>query len=145
MPLAVAYWLQTDHGVEGVWDRLQQISEAYRSLRAENEEPDLLTLVVLAVHELVAEAGQDITVHTKVIAEQVNRIANGDETSCFELVTTSETMRVGAMMGRLGFQKAASHGKNRSWQLRRRQVDQIAKARGITLSFQPNGLEALGG
>ena len=143
MPLAIAYWLQTDHGVEGVWDRLQHISAAYRALQSENEEYDLLTLVVLAVHELVAEARQDITVPTKVITERVNRIANGDEDSCFELVTPPEIKRVGNMMGRLGFRKAASHGKNRSWELSRRQVDQIAKARGIPLGFQSNGLEAL--
>ena len=65
MPLAVAHWLQVDHGVERVWDRLQQISEAYRSLKAENEEYDLLTLVVLAVHELVAEAKQNVIVPQK--------------------------------------------------------------------------------
>lgn len=143
MPLAVAYWLQTDHGVEGVWNRLQQISEAYQSLQAENEEHDLLTLVVLAAHELAAEAEQNITVPTKVIAERVSRIAMGDEECCFELLNPREIQRVGTMMGRLGFQKAASHGSTRSWQLSRRQVDQIAKARGIPLGFQSNGLETV--
>ncbi len=145
MPLAVAHWLQVDHGVERVWDRLQQISEAYRSLKAENEEYDLLTLVVLAVHELVAEAKQNVIVPTKVIAERVNRIASGDEVACFDLVNQHESQRVGALMSRLGFQKAASHGKNRSWQLSRRQVDQIAKARSIPLVFQSNGIEAVVG
>jgi hypothetical protein len=143
-PLAVAYWLQTDHGVEEVWNRLQQLSEAYQGLQAENEEPDLLTLVVSAVHELLIEFKGDTTVSTKVIADRVNRIEKGDDASVFDLPTKKEFQRVGNMMARLGFQKAASHGSSRSWELVRRRVDQIAKARGIPL-LRCNGLEALVG
>jgi hypothetical protein len=134
MPLAVAYWLQLDHRVEGLWDRLQHISTSYRSLQAENEEYDLLTLVVLAAHELVAEAGADIIVATRVIAERVNQIANGDghawDTGPYEV------QRVGYMMSRLGFEKSASHGRSRSWRLTRRKIEDIAKARGIPLGLQ---------
>ena len=143
MPLAIAYWLQMDHRVEGVWNRLQEISASYQTLQAENDECDLLTLVVLAAHELT-EGSSDITVPTRAISERVHQIANG-QGDAFDMVSSHEVQRVGNMMGRLGFEKAAAHGRNRSWRLSRRRVEQIAKARGIPLGLQFNRAEgALG-
>ena len=140
MPLAIAYWLQMDHRVEGVWNRLQQISTSYQTLQAENEEQDLLTLVVLTVHELVAEGSGDITVPTRAIAERVNQMANG-QGDAWDMVSSYQVQRVGNMMRRLGFEKAASHGSNRSWRLSCRKLEQIAKARGIPLGLQFNRAE----
>jgi hypothetical protein len=134
MSLAIAYWLQQDHGVEGVWDRLQHISASYRSLQAENEEHDLLTLVVLAVYELAAEAGADIVVATRAIAQRVNQIATGDGDGWD--IGPDEVQRVGRMMKRLGFEKSASHGRSRSWRLSRRKIEDMAKGRSIALGLQ---------
>jgi len=134
MPLAIGYWLQWDHDVKGVWDRLQYISTSYRSLQAENEEHDLLTLVVLATHELVTERGSDIVVATRAIAQRVNQIATGDGDGWD--TGPDEVQRVGRMMKRLGFEKSASHGQSRSWQLGRRKIEDVAQARNIALGLQ---------
>lgn len=135
MPLAIAYWLQMDHGVEGVWDRLRQISTAYQVVQAENDQRDLLSLVVMAAYELASESGKDITVPTRVIAERANQIANMEGGFFDDLASAGDIQRVGKMMKRLGFEKSASHGGSRSWQLSCRKVDQIAKARGIPVSL----------
>ena len=105
MPLAIAYWLQMDHGVEGVWDRLRQISTAYQVVQAENDQRDLLSLVVMAAYELASESGKDITVPTRVIAERANQIANMEGGFFDDLASAGDIQRVGNMMKRLGFEK----------------------------------------
>lgn len=137
MPLAVAYWLQHDHGVEGLWHRLEQLSTSYRKLQSENEEPDLSALVVQAAHELIRQKGDDISVPTKLIANEVRRLEEVDEDFIFDQANGAQTQRVGRMLGRLGFDKGG-HGKRRSWRLCISKVDAIAKARGIPLDNPTN-------
>lgn len=134
MPLAIAYWLQHDHNADRLWARLETLSARYRELQSEYEEPDLSTLVVLAAHDLVAEKGNDITVPTKLIANHAYSRENGYDALAMDEASSAYVQRVGQLMGRLGFDKAG-HRDSRSWRLRQRKVEDVAKARGIPLSL----------
>ena len=133
MPLAIAYWLQNEHGVAGVFDHVSAIANSHQTAKLDAGGYDLLHLVLEAVSDLVTASDQESTcVPTSEIAEAVKAVADREEQD--DVVPFSKlNQRVGMLLGRLGFEKNRSHGSKRSWLLTRTQLTKIARARGIRL------------
>jgi hypothetical protein len=131
VPLGVAYWLQQDHGVEGLFDRVSRISSSYQQLKQEVQGTDTIGLVLDVLDLLLGDRDTDVFETAKVLGFLKEQIEAEDHVS--DEVSGLDVARVGKLLGRLGFNRAPSHGSKRSWQITRATVDQIAKARGHAL------------
>ena len=133
MPLAISYWLETQHNVTGVFDRISALSESYQSVNQENTGLDLNALVIIAASNLLRNSRQErLIVSTGDITDQVRQLAMQDE-RVDDSIDEITTHRVGTLMGRLGFRKNSSHGNTRSWVLSLKSIERIAKARGVNV------------
>jgi Domain of unknown function (DUF3854) len=138
--LAVARWLE-DTGVQGIWDRMQDLSQAYQEERPDLESADLQALVIKALchyamnsmRAINEEGGQEFTCITSNFKDEVITIAEDEE---IDIDTSAiSTKRVGRVLGRMRFrQKPRAGGKGaRQWRVLLPELQGWAKAYGISL------------
>jgi len=133
MPLAIALWLEMDHGVRGLFDRISSIADGHQGMKLDASGHDLVSLILMTVSELLGSSTQPfLTVPTKQIADLLREIGHREEVA--EVMDfCSNVQRVGRMLSSLGFKRDNSHGRARSWKLEHRTLQQIAQSRGIKL------------
>jgi hypothetical protein len=129
--LAIAFWLQNDHGVAGLFDRLTVIAESYHDQSLDYRGFDNVTLLLQAAYRYVATAGYDVlTVSTAdLVAAMISVAEEYGEPDQSDITV----QRVGRLLSNLRFDKSRSHGKSRAWKLPLKQIQTHAAARGIKL------------
>jgi len=133
MPLAIAYWLQHDHGVAGVFDRVTAISMAYQKQVQDIQGVHLIGLVLTTLFNLAFRSGKRETpITTAELLELVQQEASASDQESEDVKSLTVT-RLGQLVGRLGFTKGRSHGRKRSWTVTVEQVKTIAAARSHKL------------
>ena len=136
--LAVARWLE-DTGVEGIWKRMEDLSQAYQEERPELESADLQVLVIKALCHYATsatratntEGGPEWICTTADVKREVETIA-ADEESALHTEALS-TDRVGRVLGRMRLKKKPRPGGKglRQWMIPLRDLQGWAKAYGI--------------
>jgi hypothetical protein len=142
MPLGIAYWLESDHGCKGLFDRISAIANSHQGMKLDADGQDALGMTLIVVAELLA-GSPAATVSGKRVAERLHELAIEEEAAEVAEFARS-TQRVATMLRNLGFKKDRSHRNARSWQLRQDRLQESAHSRGITLPvFEPKEAEML--
>lgn len=132
-PLTVAHWLNSHHGVDGLFDRMTNVMEAYHRTKMKNLLPSLEHLVLQALAELLAATGVNRqSFKTSDIAYQVSKVCSDLDITDDEL-TSADVQKVGMLLGRLGFVKTRAHGTQRSWDVTKSAIASKARSAGLTL------------
>jgi hypothetical protein len=132
--LAVAYWLEEQHGASGVFDRLEKLSVDYQRERSDYEEHDPTRILFRALLEIVAvehDLDKEVPVRPGLIAERMNAIAKTEELTAPDKDFTSHR-KVGWMFRRQRFKRSSNRDeRGKSWVVTRRQVEVGARGYGI--------------
>lgn len=132
MPLAIAYWLKEEYGMDNVYEDIKNFSETYHSENADNQGNDLLALTLMAVDEILNQSGTDIVIKTsEELSYAINKIA--DREGSTEDIFNLSAQRLGRTLSGLGFSKTPGHGAKRSWQLTRKALEKQIRAGRVKL------------
>jgi hypothetical protein len=139
--LAVAAWLQDQHGVENLYDRMERLSRDYQQERGDIEETDKTRVLFRALLNLSAgwDAGQH-TVQPKTIAEAVNTIAKEEDLAEPDKQFTTPR-KVGWLLKRQRFQRPDTrNNRGKSWELTRAEIVKAANAYGVETEHEESQL-----
>lgn len=130
--LAVALWLQERHGVDGLFDRIDNLTDSYQAERYDLESGiDLSRLVVRALVEMVGEgAGPAYLIKTKLLTQRVNALAAAQEDEGENSDFTNERT-VGRCLRRFRLNKATPGRARGKWLITRAEADSFARAHGV--------------
>ncbi len=145
--LTVALFLEEEHGLKGLFTRLEQLSVEYQRRRPGLEQDDLTRLLILAVDELGKVRGTNpIPFTAGEIAERVNAMAleeglsrgreedavgRSDDQEKAPGFTTEE--RVGRRFAKLGrFQRGPRTGKKRLWTITKAHLAALLETHGLS-------------
>jgi hypothetical protein len=144
--LAVALWLQEEHGVAGLYGRLEALSVAYQSERADLEADNLTRLAILALRAMSAVYPGDVfTFKTAELAERVNALAEERELVPAEGEKFTNTKRLGKLLSRLRLTKARDANK-KGWTATRGEVRTLAVSYGLaSVATETNGINGTNG
>jgi len=145
--LAVALWLD-EHGVPGLWQRMESLSVAYQSERPDLEAGDLTALVVLALAAACAGLADpsnranllEDTVHWILETSEVTAAAKkiAAETESTLSPDQIDTRRVGMVLNKMRIKKPPRPGGKgrRKWEVSPSDLQRWSLAYGITLPEQ---------
>ncbi|MEQ1944762.1 hypothetical protein ABMA32_20280 [Mesorhizobium sp. VNQ89] len=140
-PLTIAYWLDRTHNMDGLFDRMLGVMSAYHEVKQQNNLPSFELLLLQALIDLLSKAGAVTdSISTADIMFRVQEICHERDITDEELLS-SDVQKIGMALGRLGFVKSKSHGRQRKWQITKSVVLQKAKAAGFTLEL-PDPVES---
>lgn len=142
-PLTVACWLDKNHGFEGLFERMLNVMEAYHATKQKNLLPSLENVVLQAMMDkLNYENINRLVLPTQeIVDESYSVLHRWDITDA--ILQAMDKQKVGILLGRLGFDKAASHGKARSWEFTRKKVEEKARLAGVTLEVPEKATQEL--
>jgi hypothetical protein len=128
------YWLEQDHGKRGLFAHLEQIALTHQGVRQDTGGPDLTTLILKAIEELLEQSREPVVRSTaQQITDALVTVARREDASD-EVIGTINNQTVGRVLGRIGFEKSAAHGSRRSWILSRTRLNAVAEKQGVQLS-----------
>ena len=128
--LAVALWLQEEHGVSGLFDRLEDLSVAYQSERADLETGDLTRLVILALQKMLGDE-EAKEFETSALTVEVNRLASEADLGDDHFGVFTNVKRIGRQLQRLRFKKAQRTARHKRWQVTRDELSGLAQSYGL--------------
>jgi hypothetical protein len=127
--LAVALWLQEEHGVKGLHDRMQKLSQDYQAERGELEAHETVLIAIRALLRMAKNEPEQFQFETKTLASCMNVIAQEEELAEPEKAYTN-SRRVGWILRKLRFQKADDRSSRR-WKTTKRDLQTIAQTYGL--------------
>ncbi len=130
--LAVAHWLQHEHGATGLFERMESLAMTYQRDRDDYEENDATRVMFRALLELTDGWASDVGRDVKPadIAAAMNRIARDEDlVEADKDFTTAK--KVGWLMKRHRFERGARKVKTRPWKLNRKEVEAAAQSYGV--------------
>jgi hypothetical protein len=134
--LAVALWLQERHGQAGLFERLEKLSVDYQTERSDLEAHDPVRLLIVALREMVAAAGDAVfEFATSDLKSTMNRLALENEVA-EEGKEFINSRKVGRLLERLRFQKAPRNARQKRWETRKTEVDALARRYGMAPADQ---------
>jgi hypothetical protein len=131
--LAVAAWLENNHGVADLYTRMERLSRDYQAERGEIEETDKTRVLFRALLRLSVAwgAGRPSTVQPKAVAEVMNTIA-AEEDLAEPDKPFATARKVGWLLRRQRFCRAdARSNRGKLWELTREEIRTAANAYGI--------------
>jgi hypothetical protein len=130
--LAVAHWLDEDHGLAGLYDRTEGLSMAYQHERDEYEEHDATRVLFRALLHLTEGKAPDEPAHVRPaeIAEKMCTIATAEDLAEPDKPFMT-ARRVGWLMRRQRFRRGDPDVKGKTWEVTRAQVERGARACGV--------------
>jgi hypothetical protein len=131
--LAVAGWLEEKHGIEGLYDRMEQLSQDYQTERGEIEESDTTRVLFRALLRLSADwkGSKAEAIQTKAISEAMNAIANEEDLGEPDKPFITPR-RVGWLMKRHRFRRPSGRSnRGKAWQIKREEILTVAKSYGV--------------
>jgi hypothetical protein len=130
--LAVARWLEREHGVEGLFGRLERLSVSYQEERGDYEAADSTRVLFQALLGLSEGTGPDegVQVRPKDLADAMNRIAEAEDLAEADRKFTT-ARRVGWLLKRQRFRRGEADEHGKRWELTRREIEDAARAYGV--------------
>jgi hypothetical protein len=130
--LAVALWLQEEHGAAGLFGRMEALSMAYQGERADLESDDPTRLAVLALREMAAVSPAAVLrFKTAELVERVNRLAVEQEVVGEGGDKFTNAKRVGKLLARLRFRQAEREGNKHVWRATQAEIEALALSYGM--------------
>jgi hypothetical protein len=135
--LAVARWLEDQHGVAGLFDRLERLSVDYQAERNDYEEHDPTRILLRVLLGMLRGRVSDekVTVRPKDIATEMNAIATAEGLAEPDKEFTN-TRKVGWLLKRHRFQRPKGSGRDergKQWEVTRQAVEAAARAHGMEI------------
>ncbi len=125
--LAVALWLQERHGVEGLFDRMNEMAVRYQSDRVEIEEPSLTHVAIAALQRIFLTSNDSvIEVSPGALAAAMHAFALEEGIDYVGKTYTSDR-KVGRLLKRMGIKRAQRTGAGKRWEVTRTNLEQLAK------------------
>ena len=129
--LAVALWLQEQHKVKNLFDRIEKLMTRYQQERGELEAEDSTRILLRALLRLAQESdAEQFTFAPKDLANRMNEIARDDD-----LVEDGEKFtsarKVGWLLKQKRFHKAGRSATNKLWTVERQEIARLAGAYGV--------------
>jgi len=136
--LAVAVWLEEDHGCQGLYYRMRDLANNYQGERANLGENELVRILILALVEIVAK-GPDLCLFTpKELANEMNRLATEEgitwknKEGKEQDYTNSKS--VGRLLARLRFTQATRTSRAKRRMVTRVEIEALARSYGVNLA-----------
>ena len=141
---AVALWLQEEHKMEGLFDRMQTLSLAYQEERSELEAYDQTRLTIQALSEMFPEDKALYEFSTKDLTDKLNELAVEKEIAEDDVKFTN-SKRVGRLLERLRFEKAQRSARQKRWKITKDELEALARSYGMGLGLKQNGTHGTNG
>jgi hypothetical protein len=147
--LDVALWLTNEHGITGLFDRMEQLSVAYQAERSNLEANDPTRLLILALKEMTTRCTDspchDLDCsHSKYIALESTFTTSDlkDAMNCMaqehEIIGEDFTpQRVGRLLKGLRIEKAPRTAQHKRWKVTRDRLMALEHAYGMTFEGSP--------
>jgi hypothetical protein len=138
---AVALWLDEEHSVEGLSQRMNELARVYQSERTGLELFDPVRVAIKALDLMIIGTGE-VEFSTKDLTDLMNNIAveegiteesTEEEGADRKSASYTNTRKVGRLLARQRFRKA-THDKQRRWKTTRGEVEALARAYGMALT-----------
>jgi hypothetical protein len=131
--LAVALWLQEEHGVEELFQRMEELSVVYQTERGDLEARDATRLAIRALQQMASgHAGNRAFDFTPTeLAKCMNDLAHDDDQADDDGEFTN-ARKVGWLLKKLRIKRATGDGKNRRWTIAADELKTLAQAYGMS-------------
>ena len=141
--LAVALWLQTEHGVANLFDRMEELTGAYQVERGELEAGDPTRLLILALLSMFEKAkAEALEFETSKLQADMADLAFMNDSADPADKSFPNVNRVGWMLRRLRFEKASAGKTRRRWHANRADVEGLARSYGLAVPKEQNAENA---
>jgi hypothetical protein len=148
--LAVALWLQKEHGTGGLFERMEALSQSYQEERTGLEAYDPTRLLIQALREMFSECQDALSADsavlefdTSTLTQRINVLAVEAEVINEEEKFTNPK-RVGRLLERLRFQKAPRTAKRKRWKITLDELDSLLCCYGM-IPLQQHGTNGKNG
>jgi hypothetical protein len=130
----VALWLEERHKIEGLFDRMVALADAYEEERGDLEAHDPTRVAIRALRRLLGFADR-IDFAPKQLADTMHQIAvEEDIADADDAKKFTTPRRVGWLLKRLRFKRQARTGKQKLWSIARADLEALARAYGMGAS-----------
>jgi hypothetical protein len=131
LTLAVAYWLQQEHGLTRLFERVTAVANSYQGQMYDLRGKDPIALLLQAAHELLLKKGASSAIlKTGEMLDRMHQIAREESDTEEAILNASQ---LGRLLSSLRFTKSKSHGSARGWLVSEASVRKAAAARGVIL------------
>ena len=135
--LATALWLQSEHGVEGAFDRMSALAVRYQSERSDIEEASPVRVLIMALFRLLdAGNGDAAEVTPSQVSDAMNALAREDEID-HPGDSFTNAKKAGRMLQRLRFERAQRTAGSRRWRVARGDLAALSRAYGMVVAGAP--------
>ena len=131
--LAVALWLQEEHGLSGLFDRMEALSVRYQSERSQLETGDDVRMLVLALQRMLGRR-DELDFETSTLVAQMNTLAQ-EADLCAPGEEFANPRRVGRLLQQHRFNKAKRTAKRRRWRATGDQLTGLAISYGLRVEL----------
>ena len=140
MILAVALWLQEEHGVSDLFIRMEVLSVTYQQERDELEAgDDPIRLTIKALMSMVAEVGGDRFIfETATLTARIKQLE--EEIGLDSLLTNEKS--VGWTLRNLRLSRPPKGKNRRRWQISRQEITDLVRAYGLVQENAENAENA---
>jgi hypothetical protein len=129
--LAVALWLQEEHAVAGIFDRMSALAQHYQNERGDIEDGSPVRVLILALRRMLETAKKAIIEATPTdIATVMNQIASEDDIDHTGDAFTN-ARKVGRLLQRLRMDRAERTAGAKRWSISQRNLDALSRAYGM--------------
>jgi hypothetical protein len=131
--LAVAHWLQEQHGLDELFQRLEKLAVTYQQVeRGEYEDADRTRVLFRALLELCEDMGpeEELTILPCEVADRMNALARDEDLVEGDKSFTS-ARKVGHLLKRQRFRRPERTSSSRGWLATRQEVEDAARAYGV--------------
>jgi hypothetical protein len=129
--LTVAFWLDRQVGMVGLFERLTRLSQAYQREREDLEAEDPTRLAVSCLGDMLADHADPapLIFKTADLTDRMNK--RGKELDVVEDGREIKTVRVGRLLSRLRLKKPPNAPGKRRWLITQPFFDALAGAHGV--------------
>jgi hypothetical protein len=142
--LAVALWLQEEHGQGGLFEQLAHLSVAYQRERSELELADPARILLLSLLRMYVDTpGGAYVFAPSALTDVMNAVAvEEDLVEAGRQFTNPQ--RVGRLLKRLRFSRVPRDADHKKWMVTRQDLEERALSYGLTLDASQAGIGITG-
>lgn len=134
--LAVALWLQEQHGVAGIFDRMTALAMRYQQERGDIEEASPVRVLILAVHRMLVDAESETIEFTPTeLATNMNQLAVEEDID-HPGDSFTNARKVGRLLQRLRMERVQRTAGAKRWRVSRADHNALGRAYGMDEACQ---------
>jgi hypothetical protein len=132
--LGVAHWLQEQHGITELFQRMEKLAQAYQQVeRAEYEDADRVRVLLRVLIRLCdgKEPDDKVTITPGKVAQAMCALAKDEDLTEGDKSFTS-SRKVGYLLKRQRFRRPRErHQRSKDWEATREEIEQACRAYGV--------------